>query len=253
MRPGYWWTDTTVPEPEPPIWIEDEWLAGSMVGLSINSITGTITGGPTTLDGEPSYQARIVASDGSLTAAGVFNITVNRAPWGYATTVVVTADVAFSKTISGFSDLDAEELTFTATGLPAGVTLSTAGVLAGTVANVGDTAIQVTARDAGGLSGTATVTLRAYNGVPQYSAGIPDPLPAAAATVAYSFQVPVNAFTDANGDSLTYDAFLSVWNEGYIDGENNWSPGYWQRQAVLSKCPHHFPERPLPAFFADGS
>ena len=234
LRPGYWTMDNSNPYEPMPVWVEDEWLAGSSVGLSINAGNGTITGGPTMLYGEPSYQIRIVASDGSLTASGAFNVTLNRTPWGSASTIWVVADVSFSKTITGFSDPDAEALTFTATGLPAGVSLSSAGVLSGMVPNVGDTAIQVSARDAGGLTATATVTLRASNGVPQYSAGIPDPLPAAAATAAWNFQVPVDAFTDANGDTLSHSAYLSVWNEGYTDGEGMWNPGHWERRALPS-------------------
>jgi len=217
QKPGYWEPYEIVPGEPDVRWVEPQWIPASNAGLSISSSTGTITGNPTTLytDEEiTNYQVKVTATDSSgAQISGTFGIAVNRAPTAYATTVSVGVKTAFSRQVTGFSDPDGNGLTYTATGLPAGVTISSSGVLSGTLNTAGDYAIQVTARDAGNLSATATVTLHVANTAPTVAVQIPNQ--STQATVAWSYQVPAGTFTDANGDALTYSAMQVVQVEEY--------------------------------------
>lgn len=60
----------------------------------------------------------------------------------------------------------ASPYTFTATGVPAGLTLSTVGVLSGTPTAAGSSSISVTIYDANGLTATATYTLTVNQAAP---------------------------------------------------------------------------------------
>ena len=66
-------------------------------------------------------------------------------------TETATEDAAYSVDVSGnFADVDVgDSLTYTATGMPSTMTMSTAGVLSGTPANadVGTSTVVVTATD----------------------------------------------------------------------------------------------------------
>jgi YD repeat-containing protein len=211
-RPEYWTTDYSDPSEPMQVYYPAQWVAASSAGLSINASTGAITGTATTLytdDVVTTYRVMVTATDPSAASnSGIFNLTVNRAPSAYASTVNVGVKTAFSQQVTGFSDPDGNGLTYTATGLPAGVTISSGGVLSGTLNTVGDYAVQVTATDGGGLSATATVTLHVANSPPSVAVVIPNQ--STQATVAWSYQVPAGTFTDPNGDALTYSAVQVV-------------------------------------------
>jgi outer membrane protein OmpA-like peptidoglycan-associated protein len=122
-----------------------------------------------------------------------------------------TEDAAFSFTVpaNAFADEDGDTLTYTATGLPSTISMSTAGVFSGTPLNadVGDHTVVVTASDAGN-DGTATssftLTVINTNDAPTTGTMIPDQ--SATEDAAFSFTVPANAFADEDGDTLTYTA-----------------------------------------------
>jgi 5'-nucleotidase len=87
------------------------------------------------------------ASDGN---GGTATVTVSNP--GSQTGTVGTAITPLTLAASGGSTPYA----WTATGLPAGLTLSTAGVLSGTPSAAGTSSVTVTATDANGVSGSAT-------------------------------------------------------------------------------------------------
>ncbi|WP_380783642.1 Ig-like domain-containing protein [Sphingomonas sp. R86520] len=80
-------------------------------------------------------------------------------------------------TVGGFTDIDGDTLTYTATGLPAGLTINAStGVISGTIdrsasqAGGGSYAVVVTARDPSGAAATQTFALSAANPAPTANA-----------------------------------------------------------------------------------
>nr|WP_067293078.1 retention module-containing protein [Marinobacterium profundum] len=132
---------------------------------------------------------------------------------------VITLDVS-----SSFTDLDSDSLSFSATGLPAGLSISAAGVITGTIAanasdatdnNDGtqDYSVTVTASDGNGGSVDVDFTWTVNNTVPEFISGT-DTSATAANVDVYSFSAPENTVAnsvvgtvvaaDKDGDSLTY-------------------------------------------------
>jgi hypothetical protein len=66
-----------------------------------------------------------------------------------------TTGTAVSRQISATDSAAGQTLTFTATGLPAGLSISSAGLITGTPTTAGSSSVVVTARDATGAAGTA--------------------------------------------------------------------------------------------------
>lgn len=150
-------------------------LAGGTLpdGLSLNPATGAITGTltATAADGSP-YTVTISANDGN---GGSVNDTftwtvgaVNFTPTAVGTlidragTVGVLLNVPGADIRGGFSDPDGDTLTYSATGLPAGVNISPSdGTIIGTPASgtEGEHTVEVTATDGGALFATQSFTL----------------------------------------------------------------------------------------------
>ena len=108
--------------------------------------------------------------------------------------------------VSGnFSDPDLDALRFTATGLPATLTMSLAGVLTGTpeTADIGAHSVTVTALDGGGafVSDMFVLTVEAANQAPVVDTMIGDQT----ATEGTAINVDVSGnFSDPDGDALTF-------------------------------------------------
>jgi cyanophycinase-like exopeptidase len=133
---------------------------GLPTGLSISSTTGQITGTiSATADTNSPYSVAVTATDGTNTSSQSFNWTVNAVvsvaslgdqsnAVGDAVSLQVTAGDALNGT-----------LTYSATGLPSGLTISsTTGLISGTIAVGADSGspytVTVTATDSAGLSAT---------------------------------------------------------------------------------------------------
>ncbi len=190
-------------------------------GLSINPTTGVISGALTAN-----------ASQGGT--VGLYTVTVTaKDPFGAATTETftwkasnaspilvfplpdqaTTASAAFTfNTAAYFKDgaSDFDTLTFTASGLPTGLTLNTAtGIISGTIpaniATAGPYSITVTANDGQGGTVSDTFLISAANLPPALAQGgqTPDQLSQDGTSVSVSV---AGAFTDPNGDALTYTA-----------------------------------------------
>lgn len=133
-----------------------KWTAtGLPPGLAINGEDGVITGTPTT---GGAYSVKVTVTDATKSAASA------TFSWRIADQITVTAPaklfwegipvIAHIKATD--SDL-AQKLTYTATGLPAGLSISpTAGVISGRTTTVTSGTATVTATDGAGSAGTAS-------------------------------------------------------------------------------------------------
>lgn len=125
-------------------------------GLSMSS-AGVITGVATQI-GTSSFVVQVRDSSGA-TASKALSIAVTPAPPTVTTTTLPPASTtqAYSTTLTGTG---AGLLTWTATGVPVGLTLSTSGVLSGTPTTVATYSMVVTVTDASsGLKGTKTFSI----------------------------------------------------------------------------------------------
>ena len=191
--------------------------------LSFNAGTRTFTGTPLNAD-VGTLSVRVTADDGNGgTVSDTFDITVggtNDAPTVAATLPdqAATEDTAFNFTFAAgsFADQDAgDTLTYTATlsnnaALPGWLSFD-AGTrtFTGTPlnANVGTISVKVTADDSNGglVTDTFDITVANTNDAPILANAIANQ--SATDGVAFSFQVPLSAFTDPDaGDVLTYTA-----------------------------------------------
>ncbi|HZV07529.1 MAG TPA: putative Ig domain-containing protein [Gemmataceae bacterium] len=136
--------------------------AGLPPGLSINSTTGQITGTiSATADTNSPYSVTVTASDGTNTSAQTFN-------WYVYSPVWVGVDGDQSNAVGDnvsvqvwASDANNNTLTYSATGLPSGLSInSTTGLISGTIALGADSsspyAVTVTATDSAGYSASQT-------------------------------------------------------------------------------------------------
>ena len=199
---------------------------GLPAGLTINATTGQITGtidhdastnapsktgSGATLDGK--YTITETASDG-LGGAATQTFTIdskNQAPTlGTKTANQANSDgdtITAVDASKAFSDTNSDPLTYTATGLPPGLAISSAGLITGTVsknAQPGPYTVTVTATDDKGAATAETFTWT-----------IADVPPAKNGTLANQTYndgqsgisiATSQGFTDANGNTLTYGA-----------------------------------------------
>jgi choice-of-anchor A domain-containing protein len=129
---------------------------GLPAGLSI-STSGTISGTPTA-SGTFSYTVTVTDSNGH---SGTLNCTVTVAPPVSATCVSITAVQGYAitpVTMAG-SGGSGGPYTFTATGLPAGLSISTSGTISGTPTASGTFSYTVTVTDSNGHSGTVNCSV----------------------------------------------------------------------------------------------
>jgi hypothetical protein len=130
---------------------------GLPAGLSISS-SGAITGTPT---GTGTSSVTVTASSGTATGTTSFSWTVN--PQGGTETVTVnnpgnqtsTQGTAISTLQISGSDSAGKSLTYSASGLPAGLSISSSGAITGTPTGTGTSSVTVTA-SSGTASGSTT-------------------------------------------------------------------------------------------------
>jgi endoglucanase len=130
---------------------------GLPAGLSINSSTGLITGTPTTIG---TSNVTVTAKAG-VTGSAAFTWTISA-----SNTVTVTSPgnqvgsvgTAASLQIQATDSAAGQTLTYAATGLPAGLSISSTGLITGTPTTAGASTVTVTVTDSTGASGSATFT-----------------------------------------------------------------------------------------------
>jgi large repetitive protein len=165
-------------------------LTGSLpAGLTLNPATGLISGTPTA---SGSFAFTVTATDTGATGPGApFTIAGNYTLTVAAPTITVTpaalpaaiAGQVFTATLSSTGAVGPYSYSLASGMLPAGVSLSPAGLLSGTPTASGSFAFTVGVRDANGQTGNAALTLNV--GVPTLTV-TPATLPAAFQGIAYT-------------------------------------------------------------------
>jgi hypothetical protein len=142
------------------------------IGLSISSSTGAITGTPTIAG---SYTTTVTVNDGSGASSANFGWTIGGSGTGTGNTVTVTnpgtqtgtAGTAASLQIKASDSATGQTLTYSATGLPAGLSISSStGLISGTPTTAGSSSVTVTVTDGTGAKGTASFTWTIGSGSP---------------------------------------------------------------------------------------
>ncbi len=132
------------------------WTATSLpAGLSINTSTGAITGTPTAIG-----NATITATDANL-CTSTTTLTVSGCPVYQAQTASTTVDCGLpvSKQLNATGGVDPYTWNVTTGNLPAGLTLSSAGLLSGTTTATGPVVVTITTRDSASCPGVVNLTI----------------------------------------------------------------------------------------------
>ncbi len=134
-------------------------LSGAPSGLTVNSVGYVNWTSP--VAGTYTFTATASTSAGK-SASGKYTLTVvkvNHAPTLASATITLKANAALKATLAGV-DIDGDAMTYTMTGQPGGMALSSAGVLTWGKAVKGTYALKVTVKDSHGLAGAvATITV----------------------------------------------------------------------------------------------
>ncbi|MBN7836300.1 putative Ig domain-containing protein [Stenotrophomonas maltophilia] len=239
-HPGY---NETYWEPREAAWmvryIPPTWQTSYQ--LKIDPNTGTVTGTmpafteprhPVTGAGGgflPSFRIKIIASDGIATSEGVFGGYLNFAPVGGQNPRTIKSGVATSIQLDAFSDANGDPLTYSVSGLPAGMWFDAANRTINGSASAGSYAITIYANDGRGGVGTATFTLtvQANNAPTAPNIGTMN------MQVGTGVGVVLPAFTDPDYDPVTYSISTlppGLWfdaNSRTLGGTPSQPGNYW--------------------------
>lgn len=191
-------------------WVEPKWQTSYQ--LTIDPATGTVSGPmpvfmkpvhPQTGTGGgylPSFRVKIIATDGNASAEAVFGAYLNLKPVGSMGGRTIKAGVSTSVQVAPFSDANGDALTYSASGLPAGMSFDPANRTINGSAAAGTYAITIYANDGRGGVGTTTFTLIAQaNNAPKAPA-----IGNLAMQVGTGVGVAMPAFPDPDGDPVAY-------------------------------------------------
>jgi hypothetical protein len=179
------------------------------IGLSISSTTGAITGSPTMAG---SYTTTVTVNDGSSASSVNFDWTIST---GTTTnTVTVTnpgaqtgkVGTAESLQIHATDSASGQTLTYAATGLPAGLSISSStGLISGTPTTAATYNVVVTVSDGTGASGTASFSWTISTGTTTNTVTVTNP-GSQTGTVGTAASLQIHATDSASGQTLTYTA-----------------------------------------------
>ena len=135
-------------------------------GISINAtglVTGTITSPAQTFG---NVTLTVTDRAGAQVSTAPFTLVVNSAPVFTGPGNLTTAPGATSVNAATLVTGGTGPLTFSATGLPAGLTISTAGLITGTAVTGTTTGVVLTVRDANGVTGSSSAFTWVVGGPP---------------------------------------------------------------------------------------
>jgi hypothetical protein len=132
---------------------------GLPAGLSINASTGAVSGTPTT-PGSSSVTVSVISSDGlSGSTSFTWNVLARVADVAGDGNQAGTVGVRVAGVQIHGADTDGGALSYTATGLPAGLSIgASSGSISGTPTTAGSSTVTVKVTDAAGPSATTTFT-----------------------------------------------------------------------------------------------
>ena len=206
--------------------------SGLPAGLSISSSTGLISGTPTTA-GSSSVTVTATDSTGASGSAS-FTWTVSAASSGNTVTVTNpgnqtgTVGTAASLQVSGTDSASGQTLSYTAGGLPTGLSISSSGLISGTPTTAGTYSATVTAEDSTGASGSASFTWTVSSasgggctaaqllGNPGFENGSSNAAPWTV-TSTHSPDDVINDSSDEPAHSGSWDAWLDGWGTTTTD------------------------------------
>jgi serine protease len=133
---------------------------GLPAGLSINTASGLVSGTPTT---SGSSSVTVTASDpspasGSATFSWTINVATNKVTVTSPGNQSSRVNRSLTLQIHATDSANGQTLTYSASGLPTGLHISTSGAITGTPTAVGTFSTKVTATDTTGANGSASFT-----------------------------------------------------------------------------------------------
>lgn len=171
------------------------WSAtGLPSGITINTLTGVISGTPSQAGSFPGISVT-VTDDNGYTATKSFALTVS-VPYAITTTSLPSGVVGTSYTKTLTVAGGSAPYTWTSTTLPAGLSLSDAGVISGTPTQVGSTDVTITVTDSGGATTQAILALTVAASVHITTTGLP--------TGVVGTTYAATTLTAADGNSASY-------------------------------------------------
>ena len=179
------------------------WSAtGLPAGLSINGSSGTISGTPTTAG---SSSVTVKATDGAgYSGSATFTWTISNtvAVTNPGNQASVTGSAITPVTDSATDSQSGATLTWSATGLPAGLSInSSSGTISGTPTTPGTSSVTVTAGDPSGANGSATFSWTVSNTV-----AVANPGSQSAVTGTAVSPLAASATDSQSGATLTWSA-----------------------------------------------
>ncbi|HZR51615.1 MAG TPA: glycoside hydrolase family 48 protein [Streptosporangiaceae bacterium] len=176
------------------------------LGLSLNASTGAITGTPTAAG---SYTTVVTVNDGSGASSVNFTWTIGTAVGNTVTVTnpgnqTGTVGTAVSLQIKASDSAAGQTLSYSATNLPAGLSISaTTGLITGTPTANGNSSVVVTVKDTTGASGTAAFTWTI--GTTGNTVTVTNP-GNQTGTVGTAVSLQIKATDSAAGQTLSYSA-----------------------------------------------
>ena len=204
---------------------------GLPTGLSISS-SGLISGTPSAAG---SFSVKVTATDSTgASGSASFTWTVSSSTSGNTVTVTNpgsqtgTVGTAASLQVSATDSASGQTLTYSATGLPTGLSISSSGVISGTPSAAGSFSVTVTAEDTTGAAGSASFTWTISSGSsggcssaqllgnPGFENGSTSPSP----WTVTSTHSPVDVINDSSSEPAhggSWDAWLDGWGATTTD------------------------------------
>jgi hypothetical protein len=189
-------------------------------GLKLHAATGVISGTPTSGSGSTFTAEVSDAQNPPATASATFSLSANTVTVSSLGDQTTIAGTAVSLQIAASDSAAGQALTYSATGLPAGLSISSSGLISGTPTTPGPYNVTVTATDGTGASGSATFTWTVNPAANTVTVTNPGPQ-----TTIQNGEVilQIAASDSAAGQALTYSAtglppLLSISSSGQITG-----------------------------------